>query len=89
MSSTTTQTEMPHKITLTNGKTFTYESNACTTDEAIPVIDVSRMYSEDSVQRQAVAEEIGEAARSIGFFCLVNHVRCCLRPQSLSVEGDD
>ncbi|KIV92352.1 hypothetical protein PV10_06799 [Exophiala mesophila] len=73
MSATTVQSEAPHSITLTNGKTFTFNSNASSTDEAIPVIDVSRMYSDNADDRQAVAEEIREAAHSIGFFCIVNH----------------
>ncbi|KAI1617867.1 putative gibberellin 3-beta hydroxylase [Exophiala viscosa] len=73
MSSTTVQEDAPHTITLTNGKTFTFNSNASTTDEQIPVIDVSRMYSEKFEDRQAVAEEIREAAHVIGFLSIVNH----------------
>lgn len=74
MSSTATQEENLRTITLTNGKTFTFDSNASTTDEAIPVIDVSRMYSARLEDRQAVAEEIREAAHGIGFLSIINHV---------------
>lgn len=77
MSSTLVQKVEPRTITLTNGKTFTFNSNASTTDEQIPVIDVSRMYSERLEDRQALAEEIREAAHVIGFLCIVNHVRLC------------
>lgn len=66
--------ESPHTLTLTNGKTFTFSSNASTTDEQIPVIDVSRMYSHNFVERRALAEEIREAAHSIGFLSIVGHV---------------
>ncbi|KIW10314.1 hypothetical protein PV08_11276 [Exophiala spinifera] len=73
MSSTATQEEDSRTITLTNGKTFTFDSNASTTDEAIPVIDVSRMYSDKLEDRKAVAEEIREAAHGIGFLSIINH----------------
>jgi small-conductance mechanosensitive channel len=71
---TVTQEGTPRTITLTNGKSFTFNSNASTTDEQIPVIDVSRMYSDDLEQRKALAEEIREAAHGIGFLSIVNHV---------------
>ena len=74
MSSTTTEEGTPRTITLTNGKTFTFGSNASTTDEAIPVIDVSGMYSDKLEDRQVVAEEIRKAAHGIGFLSIVNHV---------------
>ena len=76
MSAITTETGLSKTIRLTNGNTFTYTSNAATTAETIPLIDVSRMFSESKVEREALAEEIREAARSIGFFYMVNHVRC-------------
>lgn len=75
MSSTATiQVDGPRTITLTNGKTFTVQSNASTTDEQLPVIDVSRINSDRLEDRQALAEEIREAAHSIGFLCIINHV---------------
>jgi hypothetical protein len=68
-------TDAPKVIQLTNGKTFTFQSNDATRNEQIPTIDVSRMYSDDIEDRKAVAEEVREAAHSIGFLTLVNHVR--------------
>lgn len=62
-------------VTLHNGQTFTFKSNISTDLEKIPVIDASRIWSERLDDRQAVAEEIREASRTIGFFYLVNHVR--------------
>ncbi|KAK5206090.1 hypothetical protein LTR41_008372 [Exophiala xenobiotica] len=73
MSSTTTTEGTTRTITLTNGKTFTFGSNASTTDEAIPVVDVSGMYSDKLEDRQAVAEKIRKAAHGIGFLSIVNH----------------
>lgn len=74
MTITTTQSEVPRSIALTNGKTFTFQSNASTTNEEIPIIDVSPMYSNNLEDRQALAEKIREAAHDIGFLSLVNHV---------------
>lgn len=74
MSTTVKQAGTPRTITLTNGTSFTFNSNIPTTDEQIPVIDVSRMYSNDVEQRKVLAEEIREAAHSIGFLSIVNHV---------------
>jgi len=71
-------TQSPHTLTLTNGKTFTFESNASSANEQIPTIDVSRMHSENLADRQAIAEEIRHAARDIGFFSIVNHVSCTI-----------
>uniref|UniRef100_A0A093XCR5 Gibberellin 3-beta-dioxygenase 4 n=1 Tax=Talaromyces marneffei PM1 TaxID=1077442 RepID=A0A093XCR5_TALMA len=66
MSTTVTSTNnTPKTIRLTNGKDFTFVSNAATTEESIPIIDVSRMHSPDIADRQALAEEIREAAHSI------------------------
>lgn len=79
MSSTTTVQmgpQTPHTLTLTNGKTFTFESNASSANEQIPTIDVSRMHSKNLADRQALAEEIRAAARDVGFFSIVNHVSC-------------
>lgn len=87
MSSTAVQEDTPHTITLTNGNSFTFNSNASTTDEAIPVIDVSRIYSDKLEDRQAVAEEIREAAHGIGFLSIVNHVSPGLCDSPINVEG--
>ncbi|KAF2122697.1 putative gibberellin 3-beta hydroxylase [Lophiotrema nucula] len=72
MATTTTATE-PRRITLSNGKSFTVTSNSSSNSESIPLIDVSRMYSEKLEDRQALAEEIRNASREIGFFTIVNH----------------
>jgi hypothetical protein len=68
MATTTTVATEPKRITLSNGKSFTVKSNASTTAESIPIIDVSRMYSDNLEDRQAVAEEVRKASREIGFF---------------------
>ena len=60
-------------IRLTNGTSFTISSNTAKESHLVPTIDVRRMYSEDVVERQAVAEEIRRAAHDIGFFLVVNH----------------
>ncbi|KAL3451547.1 hypothetical protein BJX65DRAFT_321383 [Aspergillus insuetus] len=60
-------------VTLMNGSTFSFKSNISTTLEKIPVIDAARIWSESLEDRTAVAEEIREASRKIGFFYLVNH----------------
>jgi hypothetical protein len=75
MSSTRTTEVKPHTLTLTNGNTFTFESNASSASEQIPTIDISRMHSEQLADRQALAEEIRRAAHDVGFFSIVNHVR--------------
>lgn len=81
MSQTTTsiqeQSESGSKktVTLHNGQVFTFTSNISTNLEKIPVIDAARIWSENLADRQAVAEEIREASRTIGFFYLINHVR--------------
>jgi hypothetical protein len=71
MSATMSATKTLH---LTNGSSFTVASNESTTQEQIPQIDISHMYSERFEDRQALAEEIRDAAHSIGFFCITNHV---------------
>jgi isopenicillin N synthase-like dioxygenase len=59
---------------MNNGTVFTFNSNISTTLEKIPVIDAARIWSDRLEDRQAVAEEIRQASRMIGFFYLVNHV---------------
>ncbi|KAL2824387.1 Clavaminate synthase-like protein [Aspergillus cavernicola] len=76
MSQTTTTVdvpEAPRTVTLMNGHTFSFKSNISTTLEKIPIIDAARIWSESLDDRTAVAEEIREASRNIGFFYLVNH----------------
>lgn len=73
MSSTETTTASPRTITLHNGQVVTFSTNVATTLERIPIIDVSRMYSDSIEDRKAVAEEVRKASRNIGFFYMVNH----------------
>lgn len=39
----------------------------------LPVVDVSGLYSDDPDRRQAVAEDLGRAAREVGFFYVTGH----------------
>ena len=64
-------------VTLQNGKIFSFQSNNSIDLDLIPVIDASRIWSASFEDRQAVAEEIREASRMIGFFYLINHVSSC------------
>lgn len=78
MSQTTTLSKSetgPRTVKLHNGQVFTFNSNVSTNLEKIPVIDASRIWSERLEDRQAVAEEIRQASRTIGFFYLLDHVR--------------
>lgn len=68
----------PRTVTLHNGQILSFKSNISTNLEKIPVIDATNIWSQHSDDRQAVAEEIREASRTIGFFYLVNHVRAYL-----------
>lgn len=61
-------------VTLHNGTVFSFNSNVSTNLEKIPVIDAAGIWSDDIVDRKAVAQEIREASRDIGFFYLINHV---------------
>lgn len=75
--STTTTTASPKKLNsleLVNGKVVEFISNDAIEADYVPVIDVSRMYSPDLAERQALAGEIGHAARNVGFLTIVNHV---------------
>lgn len=72
---TTESATAPRTVTLHNGQTLTFNSNVSTNTEKIPIIDASNIWSECLEDRQAVAKEVREAARTIGFFYLTNHVR--------------
>ncbi|PSK45140.1 UPF0676 protein [Elsinoe australis] len=73
MATITKTTTEPRTIRLTNGTSFTPNSNSSSKTEKLPLIDVAKMYSDKLEERQAVAEEIREASRTIGFFYIVNH----------------
>lgn len=75
MSVTTAVATEPRRIVLSNGNSFTVQSNEPTTAESIPMIDISRLYSDRLTDRQELAEEIRTASREIGFFTIYNHVR--------------
>lgn len=67
-------------VTLHNGQVFSFNSNISTSLEKIPVIDASGIWSNKVEDRVAVAENVREASKNIGFFYLINHVRSmCIR----------
>lgn len=72
---TTVVTKKLNTLELVNGKVVEFISNDAIEADYVPVIDVSRMYSPDLAERQALADEIGHAARNVGFLTIVNHVR--------------
>lgn len=41
--------------------------------ESVPIVDVSRLTSPDRIERAAVAAEVGQACRTIGFFYVTGH----------------
>lgn len=61
-------------VTLHNGTVFSFNSDVSANLEKIPVIDAAGIWSDDITEREAVAQEIREASRDIGFFYLINHV---------------
>jgi isopenicillin N synthase-like dioxygenase len=44
-----------------------------TNDEAIPIIDIAGLFSDSLVDRQQVANALGNACRTIGFCYIINH----------------
>jgi isopenicillin N synthase-like dioxygenase len=42
------------------------------TFDSIPTVDVSRIFSEDSEERYAIAKEVARVAEEVGFFYAVN-----------------
>lgn len=72
-------------ITLHNGQVITFSSDVSTSLETIPIIDAARIWSDDLQDRKAVAEEVREASRNIGFFYLKNHVDN-LSPSTLQIK---
>lgn len=76
MSETTTVVDSSERktVTLQNGTVFSFDSNTSTTLEKIPIVDASGIWSDRLEDRLAVAEQIREASRNIGFFYLINHV---------------
>jgi isopenicillin N synthase-like dioxygenase len=49
-----------------------FNLNDATNLERIAIVDVSRMYSENSKGKKAVTEEAHEAAKSTGFFYMID-----------------
>lgn len=76
MATATVETGAVNTLELVNGKVVEFISNDAIEADYVPVIDVSRMYSPDLAERKALAEEIGHAARNVGFLTIVNHVSC-------------
>jgi hypothetical protein len=74
MSSVMAATETVRTILLSNGNTLRFGNNESSCAESIPLIDVSRMYSDNIEDRRALAEDVRKASREIGFFYMVNHV---------------
>ena len=63
-----------NSLELVNGRVVDFISNDAIEADYVPVIDVARMYSSNLADRVALAEEIGHAARNVGFLTIINHV---------------
>ncbi|KAH6670603.1 putative isopenicillin N synthetase [Halenospora varia] len=70
-----TESQAPKKttITLQNGQVLNVTSDSVKKLGALPVIDVSGIYSDNLEDRKAVAEQIRAAAHEISFFYAINH----------------
>lgn len=75
-----TGTDSVRTVTLQNGHVFSFKSNISTRLDKIPVIDASRMWSENIEDRKSMAREVRHASRNIGFFYLINHVGSGMPP---------
>ncbi|MES1951658.1 2OG-Fe(II) oxygenase [Salinisphaera sp. S4-8] len=51
--------------------------------ESVPAIDIAPLFGDDVAAQQATAEELGRAARDVGFFYVVNHGISEARQQAL------
>jgi hypothetical protein len=85
MSSVMAATKTLRTILLSNGNTLRFGNNESTCAESIPLIDVSRMYSDNIEDRRALAEDVRKASREIGFFYMVNHVSI---PKNCSIHNE-
>jgi hypothetical protein len=74
LSEPSSATAAPSTITLQNGMTYVSRSNVSKEPEQVPIINVAGIYSSKLEDRQAVADQIREAATKIGFFYAINHV---------------
>jgi hypothetical protein len=74
MSQVTILEPKPITVKLSNGQTCSFSSNLSIETDELPIIDISRIYSEKLEERQALAEEIREASHRIGFFYIIGHV---------------
>jgi len=70
MSTTATIIEQPkhNTLKLPSGQTVIVKSETAIDVNEIPVIDVSAIWRDDPVAKQAAAEQVREAASRIGFF---------------------
>ncbi len=82
LSEPSSTTEAPRTITLQNGMTYVSRSNVSKELEQVPIIDVAGIYSSKLEDRQAVADQIRDAATKIGFFYAVNHVSLLENPST-------
>ncbi|KAH8646173.1 hypothetical protein BX600DRAFT_519020 [Xylariales sp. PMI_506] len=79
MSTTTMTVEAPRyeyyyrDNTLDNKREVLLGDRAVETFNEIPVVDIGRIYSEDLADRQAVANEISDICKKVGFMYIKNH----------------